>query len=73
MRKIDYEKFANEKKERAETVWKLRGGRLPRRRPRSKEESAILLKLDVMRQEEWLKSGKLQILAPRKFRIRVEG
>lgn len=71
MRKIDYETFQREKKERAEAVWKIRGGKLPRRRPRSKAESDLLLKMDLMRQKNWIKSGKLEILGKRKYKLNL--
>lgn len=72
MRKIDYEKFVNEKKKRAGQIWKLRGGRLPRRRPRKKDDMDALIKLDILRMKAWLKSGKLEVLGPRKYRLNVQ-
>lgn len=69
MRKIDYETFVNEKKKRAEQIWEIRGKRLPRRMPRRKEDTDALIKLDILRMKAWVKSGKLEILGPRKYRL----
>ena len=69
MRKLSYEEFLNEKKERAEDVWKIRGRKLPRCHPRSKEDADMLIKLDLLRMKAWIKSGKLEILGPRKYRL----
>ncbi|KIH75398.1 hypothetical protein SAMN05660860_02670 [Geoalkalibacter ferrihydriticus] len=45
-------------------------GRQPMARPRSREECAILLRLDRARRRQWLEQGKLEILGPRKFRLK---
>ncbi|MFQ6014927.1 MAG: hypothetical protein ACE5NP_05750 [Anaerolineae bacterium] len=52
---------------------RLRAGwrRLPRRRPRDPEEERILLKISLHRKEAWLKSGRLEILGPRRYRLHV--
>ncbi|MDO3377754.1 hypothetical protein [Geoalkalibacter halelectricus] len=44
-------------------------GRQPMARPRSREECAILLRLDRARRRQWLEQGKLEVLGPRKFRL----
>ncbi len=45
------------------------GRRLPRTRPRSPEEAAILLRLDRVRWRRWLETGRIQWVGPRHFRL----
>ena len=54
------------------TLKRLRAGwrRLPRRRPRDPEEERILLKMALERKRRWLRTGKLEILGPREYRLR---
>ena len=54
------------------TLKRLRAGwrRMPRRQPRDPEEERVLLKMALERKRRWLKTGKLEVLGPREYRLR---
>lgn len=46
--------------------------RLPRTRPRDPEEEQVLSLLVRLRWKRWRESGKVEILHPRRWRLRLE-
>jgi len=70
MRKINYNDFTVEKKEKYFMVPALLGRkRLAKRKPRDPEERDSLMMLDYERYCEWIKKGILIEVAPRKYKI----
>lgn len=55
----------------ARTRLRMERERKALRRRRSPEEKAIFLKLDRTRWQRWLEEGRVEIVGPRKFRLRV--
>lgn len=43
----------------------------PARSKRAAEEKAILLKLDRARWVQWIEDGRMQIVGPRRFRVKL--
>lgn len=76
MQKYNFEEYV--KKNKAEfTRLRLRSSKdikhLSSCRPRSKTEEEILIKLDIQRWNKWQKEGKIRILGPGKFELRLRG
>lgn len=46
--------------------------RLPRTRPRDPEEEQVLSRLVRLRWKRWIESGKVVILDPRRWRLRLD-
>jgi len=70
MRKINYDDFIKEKKEKYFEAPALLGRkRLAKRKPHEAEERNSLMMLDYLRYRDWINSGILVELAPRKYRI----
>ena len=70
MRKINYDDFVAEKKEKYFEAPALLGRkRLAKRKPRDAEERDSLMMLDYERYRQWIKDGVLVEAGPRKYRI----
>jgi hypothetical protein len=70
MRKINFDDFASEKKEKYFDVPALLGRkRLAKRKPRDAEERDSLMMLDYERYKLWIKDGVLVEVAPRKYKV----
>jgi hypothetical protein len=70
MRKINYDDFVKEKKEKYFEVLALLGRkRLARRKPRDAEERNSLMMLDYERYRRWIRDGVLVEVGPRKYRV----
>jgi hypothetical protein len=73
MRKVKFETFRQETKERSSqlglTFLQNPAGRRIRTRPRDPIEQDILLRLSLKRKEDALKSGKYEIIGARRWRV----
>ena len=70
MRKINYDDFIAEKKEKYFEVPALFGRkRLAKRKPRDPEERNLLMMLDYERHKQWVRDGVLVEVGPRKYKV----
>ena len=70
MRKINYDDFIKEKKDRYFKVPAMLGRkRLARTRPRNPEERSALMQLDIIRRRKWVENGDLVEEGQRKYTI----
>jgi len=70
MRKINYDDFIKEKKDKYFKAPALLGRkRLAKRKPRDPEERYYLMIRDYERYRQWIKDGVLVEVGPRKYRI----
>ena len=68
MRKINFDEYIREKKEKYFAARARLGGRRgARRKPRNPEERKALMKMDYLRWRKWLEDGTLVIVSPRKY------
>lgn len=71
MRKINYDAFMAEKKEKYFEAPALLGRkRLAKSKPRDPEERNALMMRDYERYGEWIKKGILEEVSPRKYKIK---
>ena len=75
MREIDYNRWKSEKKARRHDLLALENsfeGRELDRRPRDPEKEALLMRLDLLRKADYIRSGKLRIIGPKDFEWRLD-
>ncbi len=70
MKKVDFYEYQKERRKFLGKRLSLGLKRLPANRPRDEEERTLLRRLDKVRWETWLSTGKLQKLGPRHYRFR---
>ncbi len=72
MRRVNLNRYVKEKKgEFRKRLLRMNKGRLPLRRQRSDTERTILMRLDRLRWEEWMRNGRIKVLGPRRYRIKL--
>ena len=71
MRKVKYQDYLAERSGTIKKRLELGGRRGARRKPRSNIERELLLELDKARFEDWKKTGKLEVLGPRKYKFSI--
>lgn len=74
MKRIILNQYINTKKtEFKKILLRMDRGRSPIRRLRAETEKAIILKMDRLRWDKWIKEEKIKILGERRYKIRLSG
>ncbi|MBI5416969.1 hypothetical protein HZA55_03335 [Candidatus Poribacteria bacterium] len=72
MRKYKFDEYKNEiKKNYFKNFTELEPKKTVSRRPRKKEDLAILMKMAKWKFDDWIKTGKLTIIGERKYKLGV--
>jgi hypothetical protein len=74
MRKITLEELKQRREEAFDRIVKLENsfvGHASGNRPRDPEKEKLLIEMDKERLRQYLESGKLQIISPRKWKWRI--
>ena len=75
MKTVDYQDWKREIARRQRRILAVESkfqGRAPGRRPRDPEKEKLLARLDRARFQRYLKSGKIEILGPRRWKWRID-
>ena len=72
MRKINYDEYMREKKDKFFELRAIMGWRRgARRKPRDPEERTALRQMDYERYRKWIESGQLVEVSPRKYKMKI--